>query len=87
MAVEAFGGDRLMWGSDFPPSANREGYRNALRFPMELIDYPSTEALGYGVRRHRGQISGSSANPRPSFRRKPESIWLLWTPASAGMTD
>ena len=44
MAVEAFGGDRLMWGSDFPPSANREGYRNALRFPMELIDYPSTES-------------------------------------------
>jgi len=34
----------LMWGSDFPPSANREGYRNALRFPMELIDYPSTES-------------------------------------------
>ena len=44
MAVEAFGGDRLMWGSDFPPSANREGYRNALRFPMELIEYPSAEA-------------------------------------------
>ena len=41
MAVEAFGGARLMWGSDFPPAANREGYRNALRFPMELVPYPS----------------------------------------------
>lgn len=30
MAVEAFGPKRLMWGSDFPPVANREGYRNAL---------------------------------------------------------
>ncbi|MFP6678670.1 MAG: amidohydrolase family protein [Dehalococcoidia bacterium] len=30
MAVEAFGPRRLMWGSDFPPSAGREGYHNAL---------------------------------------------------------
>jgi L-fuconolactonase len=30
MAVEAFGPKRLMWGSDFPPSAGREGYHNAL---------------------------------------------------------
>ena len=44
MAVDAFGGRRLMWGSDFPPVANREGYRNALRFPMDLVDYPSREA-------------------------------------------
>ena len=30
MAVEAFSPNRLMWGSDFPPSAGREGYHNAL---------------------------------------------------------
>ena len=30
MAVEAFGVERMMWGSDFPPSAGREGYDNAL---------------------------------------------------------
>lgn len=30
MAKEAFGADRLMWGSDFPPSAGREGYQNTL---------------------------------------------------------
>ena len=30
MAKEAFGVERMMWGSDFPPSAGREGYENAL---------------------------------------------------------
>jgi L-fuconolactonase len=30
MAYEAFGADRMMWGSDFPPSAGREGYGNTL---------------------------------------------------------
>ena len=30
MAHEAFGGDRMRWGSDFPPSAGREGYGNTL---------------------------------------------------------
>jgi len=30
MAREAFGAQRMMWGSDFPPSAGREGYQNAL---------------------------------------------------------
>ncbi len=30
MAKDAFGVQRMMWGSDFPPSAGREGYRNTL---------------------------------------------------------
>lgn len=30
MAKEAFGVQRMMWGSDFPPSAGREGYANTL---------------------------------------------------------
>ena len=30
MAYEKFGPDRMMWGSDFPPCAGREGYKNAL---------------------------------------------------------
>jgi len=30
MARDAFGVQRMMWGSDFPPSAGREGYRNVL---------------------------------------------------------
>ena len=33
----AFGPDRMMWGSDFPPVSGREGYANALRFPMEVL--------------------------------------------------
>jgi L-fuconolactonase len=39
MAYEAFGASRMMWGSDFPPVAGREGYRNALRWPMEHIPF------------------------------------------------
>ncbi len=35
MAKDAFGVDRMMWGSDFPPAAGREGYGNALRGVME----------------------------------------------------
>lgn len=35
MAVAAFGPGRVMWGSDYPPVAGREGYRNALRLSME----------------------------------------------------
>ena len=30
MTLEAFGPQRMMWGSDFPPCAGREGYANAL---------------------------------------------------------
>jgi len=43
MALEAFGANRLMWGSDFPPVANREGYRNALRFPREHVKFNSDD--------------------------------------------
>ncbi len=35
MAKEAFGVQRMAWGSDFPPAAGREGYGNALRGVME----------------------------------------------------
>lgn len=43
MAIDAFGANRLMWGSDWPPSAAREGYGNALKFPMEYVTYPSED--------------------------------------------
>lgn len=35
MTLEAFGPQRMMWGSDFPPVSSREGYRNALRGVMQ----------------------------------------------------
>ena len=39
MAYATFGPERLMWGSDFPPVSLREGYRNALRFTMDQMNY------------------------------------------------
>lgn len=42
-ACDAFAG-RVMWGSDFPPVSSREGYANALHFPMsELESRPQSE--------------------------------------------
>ena len=29
-ALDAFSSERLIWGSDYPPVSNREGYRNSL---------------------------------------------------------
>jgi L-fuconolactonase len=44
LAYEAFGPDRMMWGSDYPPVSMREGYGNALRFTLErLADKPEEE--------------------------------------------
>lgn len=34
LAYAAFGPRRMMWGSDFPPVAGREGYANALAWPQ-----------------------------------------------------
>jgi L-fuconolactonase len=52
-AYRAFGPGRMMWGSDFPPVAVREGYRNALRLTMEqLAHLPQSE---------RDQIFGGTA--------------------------
>jgi predicted TIM-barrel fold metal-dependent hydrolase len=41
MACDAFGASRMMWCSDFPPVAGREGYRNALQWTMEHIPWRS----------------------------------------------
>jgi len=37
MALEAFGPERMMWGSDYPPVSSREGYDSALRFPLNYF--------------------------------------------------
>lgn len=44
LAIESFGGDRLLWGSDFEPSAGRKGYANTLKLPTENVTFPSQEA-------------------------------------------
>lgn len=43
MALESFGIDRVMWGSDYPPVSAREGYRNALVFPYEKLNLTPDE--------------------------------------------
>jgi predicted TIM-barrel fold metal-dependent hydrolase len=45
MAYDAFGPRRMMWGSDFPPSAGREGYRNVLRGVMEHAAFKGGDDL------------------------------------------
>jgi L-fuconolactonase len=47
MAYDAFGASRLMWGSDFPPVAGREGYHNALYWTMEHLTYHSEDDKGW----------------------------------------
>ncbi|MFZ4658802.1 MAG: amidohydrolase family protein [Caldilineaceae bacterium] len=37
MTLEAFGPQRIMWGSDWPPVSSREGYGNALQFPLDYL--------------------------------------------------
>ena len=37
-ALEAFGAERLLWGSDFPVVASREGYANALNWTRALFE-------------------------------------------------
>ncbi len=49
-AIAAFGPSRLMWGSDYPPVSFREGYRNALRLPMQELETlsPTDRELIFG---------------------------------------
>ena len=38
-AIKTFSPSRMMWGSDFPPVSNREGYSNALNLPKKQLAY------------------------------------------------
>lgn len=53
LACESFGPSRMMWGSDYPPVSEREGYGNALRLTMEQFASRSEE--------DRAQIFGGTA--------------------------
>jgi L-fuconolactonase len=50
LAYAAFGAERMLWGSDFPPVSANEGYANALRWPLEHFAHlPAAEqALLFG---------------------------------------
>ena len=44
MAIDAFGPQRLMWSSNYPPVAGRgEGYRNALWQTRERVPFKTEE--------------------------------------------
>jgi L-fuconolactonase len=47
LALEAFGPQRTMWGSDFPVSALREGYANALEWTIDALRAESTTDLAW----------------------------------------
>ena len=42
-AYAAFGPRRLLWSSDFPPVSAREGYRNALLWPLQEFSHLPAE--------------------------------------------
>lgn len=44
-AVSAFGPERMMWGSDYPPVSGREGYRNAFELPRNVLAFLGDDAL------------------------------------------
>ena len=64
---EAFGAARLMWASDYPPVAAREGYRLALRLVREELaglPGPDQQAIFGGTAARVFQIaSGAAARP------------------------
>ena len=43
MTLEAFGAQRIMWGSDWPPVSSREGYTNALQVGLTYLNQVSEE--------------------------------------------
>lgn len=47
LAVDAFGFQRLMWGSDYTPVSQREGYANALNYPLNLDIFNSKDAKNH----------------------------------------
>lgn len=44
-ALDRFGPDRLIWGSDFPVVSSREGYANALAWTRDVIDALAPDAV------------------------------------------
>ena len=54
MAYEAFGPERIMWGSDYPPVSGREGYANSLRLTQAHFAAKPPDALA--------QMFGGTAN-------------------------
>ena len=58
MAKDAFGVKRMMWGSDFPPAAGREGYGNALRGVMEHPAFSDADDLEWVMGKTAARVWG-----------------------------
>ncbi len=58
MAKDAFGVERMMWGSDFPPAAGREGYGNALRGVMEHPAFANGDDLEWVMGKTAARVWG-----------------------------
>ena len=56
MAKEAFGVQRMLWGSDFPPSAMREGYRHTLEGVRSHPAFRDNEALEWVLGRSAARL-------------------------------
>jgi L-fuconolactonase len=60
LAYQAFGAGRMLWGSDFPPVSEREGYANALRWARDhfasLPDTDQAALFGATAQRFYGTI-------------------------------
>ena len=58
MARDAFGVERMMWGSDFPPSAGREGYANALQGVMRHAAFADGDDLEWVMGKTAARVWG-----------------------------
>lgn len=61
MARDAFGVHRMMWGSDFPPSAGREGYRNTLEGVRTNPAWINSEEAGWVMGKSAACVWGFSS--------------------------
>ena len=76
MAKEAFGVRRMMWGSDFPPSAGREGYANTLNGVMEHPAFADGDDKEWVVGRTAARRLGIRPRRCLISRRKPFVVSL-----------
>ncbi|MDA1296675.1 MAG: amidohydrolase family protein [Chloroflexi bacterium] len=61
MAKDAFGVRRMMWGSDFPPSAGREGYANTLEGVRSHPAFSAGDDIDWVLGKTAAQVWGFEA--------------------------
>ena len=61
MAKEAFGVQRMMWGSNFPPCAQKEGYRNALQWVLKYPGFQSGDDIEWIMGKSAAKLWGFPA--------------------------